>query len=387
MEKFITKVQTNVPLNAIKEAIINLANMNIAVAILSLIYVIVGRYIGIAQSVREQLAFVYTIYMLIVSVILAYRILEILKRDIEVVDVFVGTLTVLLMNFQLISGGNIVALPIVAIVEAPAIAYLMKVIKRIHIPMKDVPPAVETSLNGVIMPVLVSLLGLFVGLFPYLMNSVALVLTSLTGFMGSYIVIALTIVAIATIWVKGLHGVATISTLLRPFWFYMMLVNGYFVITGQTIPYIGTESFMQWGVWLGGSGCTLGLTLAMKYFAKSKHLKQLGNDSFGSNIFNINENIIFGVPVAENPVFKVPFFLAPILCATVAYFAMSLGYVTPSSVVMPWVLPVPLGMFLSTLADPRSIILSLGLITISFIVYYPFMKRYDRELIEQEKGE
>ena len=168
--------------------------------------------------------------------------------------------------------------------------------------------------------------------------------------------------------------------MVRPFWLYMMIVNGYMVLQGKPIPYIGSEAFLQWAVWIGGSGCTIGLSILLFKFSKSKQLKELGKEAIIPNIFNINENIVFGVPIVDNKHFRIPFFAAPIICAIIAYTTFSLGWVTIPAVVSPWVLPGPIGIFISTLGDFRSIILSLVLISVSTLVYLPFFIQYDKEL-------
>ena len=74
----------------------------------------------------------------------------------------------------------------------------------------------------------------------------------------------LIVVITCLFWILGIHGVAVIGTLIRPFWFQMIFLNAFAQINGFTCPYIANEIFYQWFVWVGGSGCMIGLVLLMR---------------------------------------------------------------------------------------------------------------------------
>ena len=86
----------------------------------------------------------------------------------------------------------------------------------------------------------------------------------------------------------------------------------------------------------------------------------------------------------ENPILIIPFVTIPIITATLSYFATVLGFVNPTYVMVPWTLPAPIGAYLATGGDWRAIILVLVNIAISFFIYLPFFKIYDKKLKEQE---
>ncbi|UOY92523.1 PTS sugar transporter subunit IIC [Ectobacillus sp. JY-23] len=185
-------------------------------------------------------------------------------------------------------------------------------------------------------------------------------------------------------WAFGIHGVSIVGTVARPVWEVYLAKNAEAVAAGQTIPYTAPETFFQWFIWIGGSGATLGLVLAMLFFSKSQYGKALGRTTLVPSIFNINEPVIFGAPIVLNPILIIPFVIIPIITATLSYFATVLGFVNPTYIMVPWTLPAPIGAYLATGGDWRAIILVLVNIAISFFIYLPFFKMYDKRLLEQE---
>lgn len=144
------------------------------------------------------------------------------------------------------------------------------------------------------------------------------------------------------------------------------------------------ETFFQWFIWIGGAGATLGLVLCMLFFAKTKYTKTLGRTVLVPGLFNINEPVIFGMPIVLNPTLIIPFVIVPLVTATLSYFATVLGFVNPTYIMVPWTLPAPIGAYLATGGDWRAIILVLVNIAISFMIYLPFFKMYEQKLMQQE---
>lgn len=186
-------------------------------------------------------------------------------------------------------------------------------------------------------------------------------------------------------WSFGIHGVSVVGAVARPVWEVYLANNSAAVAAGKAIPHIAPETFFQWFIWIGGSGATLGLVLAMFIAAKSKYSKTMAKATIVPSIFNINEPVIFGMPIVLNPVLIIPFIITPLIGAILAYVATSIGLVNPTYVMVPWTLPAPIGAYLSTGGDWRAIVLVLVNITVSILVYLPFFKMYDQKLLEQER--
>ncbi len=185
-------------------------------------------------------------------------------------------------------------------------------------------------------------------------------------------------------WSFGIHGVSVVGAVARPAWIVLRDENMAAFEAGLPLPNIATEEFFQWFIWIGGSGATLGLVILLVLRSKSQYGKQLGRACVGPAIFNINEPIIFGAPIILNPILMIPFMLAPMIMATIAWFTISSGLVSTAFITAPWTFPGPIGAFIATGGTLSGAILNISLILVSVLVYYPFFKIYDKQLLEQE---
>lgn len=152
--------------------------------------------------------------------------------------------------------------------------------------------------------------------------------------------------------------------------------TGNFIHTSET-----TNLFL-----IGGGGTTLALNVMMLR-AKSKRLKVIGRSCIVPSIFNINEPIVFGAPVAFNPLLMVPMWIMGLIGPIVVYLSMTFGFVPiPKDVFNFWYFPSPIigGLVTKSIAG---VILVIILFAISYLVYYPFFKVYDRQVAEEEKKE
>lgn len=233
-------------------------------------------------------------------------------------------------------------------------------------------------LNFVIMGVLI-----YIGLAFYPMLS--LIVGGMLGAVNSIFGILIVILITVFFWSTGMHGIAFISTLLRPFWLQMLMLNMSQLLMNQSPLYIGTEPFYQWFVWIGGSGTTLGLVMLMRCFSKSHHLRALGRGAFKSGWVNINEEVIFGTPIVMNKLMMIPFFLTPCICAIVSYIWIAQQPFLYPSFLSPWVFPFLLGGLISSGGVFQILILLICLFIISILVYLPFFLCYDKQLKKSEE--
>jgi PTS system cellobiose-specific IIC component len=151
---------------------------------------------------------------------------------------------------------------------------------------------------------------------------------------------------------------------------------------GQPIPHIINFSFLNL-CQPGGVGGTIGLALAMLLFAKSRRYKSLGRMAIFPAIFNINEPMIFGVPIMLNPLLFVPYLLTPILCTTVSYIAVATGIVARmNGVMVNWSIPLVVSGFLG--GGISNALLQVVLVAISILVWFPFFKTIDKIAVDAE---
>lgn len=136
---------------------------------------------------------------------------------------------------------------------------------------------------------------------------------------------------------------------------------------------------------IGGAGSTLGLAILL-LFSKSKQLKTIGEISIVPAIFNVNEPIIFGMPIMLNPVLALPFITVPMINATITHFTIASGLLSRPFADLPWTTPAVFAAGLTTL-DLRGPILVIVLLLIDLAIYYPFFKAYETNKIKEELEE
>ena len=93
------------------------------------------------------------------------------------------------------------------------------------------------------------------------------------------------------------------------------------------------------------------LIIMILVLSKRADYKTVGKLGIAPGLFNINEPVMFGLPVVLNPLLMIPFILAPLATATIAYFATMAGLVRPVVVNVIWVMPTIISGFLATAGD------------------------------------
>ncbi len=259
---------------------------------------------------------------------------------------------------------------------------------KIHMP-EQVPESVARSFEALTPTALVLIITgtitYFVGFDWY--GFIGMLITPLIQASDSLPSVLLIVFLITFFWAFGIHGVSIVGSIVRPLWLVLLDQNAAAAAAGQPLPAIAAEPFYQWFIWIGGSGCTIGLAILMMMRARSAYVKSLGRTTILPSIFNINEPIIFGAPIVLNPILIIPFVVTPMLCATIAWFATELHLVNAVIVTAPWTLPGPIGAYLATGGDWRASVLNILLICVSVVVYYPFFKLYDKKQLEEEQAD
>lgn len=163
--------------------------------------------------------------------------------------------------------------------------------------------------------------------------------------------------------------------------------NAAAVADGLSATNIYTYEVIQVGwITIGGWGATLPLCILM-CFSASKRLKAIGRACIGPSIVNVNEPLVFGAPIAWNPILMIPMWVGTVLISLTTYITLSAGWVDiPSQVFQMWYLPFGISTFLTN-NDPRGLILLAVNIVIMFVVWYPFFKVYERQEVQKEQQE
>ncbi|MDW6004486.1 PTS sugar transporter subunit IIC [Vibrio mangrovi] len=188
------------------------------------------------------------------------------------------------------------------------------------------------------------------------------------------------------LWFCGIHGAAIVTNLLQPFWLANLAANQSALELGQALPHVFVDPFWRFYIVIGGCGSTF--TLVLMYLrSRSAHLRSIGKLSLIPAIFNINEPVIFGSPLVMNPIMLIPFVGIPLVNATVAWFALSTGLVDKFISVVPWTTPSLLGASWAAGWSVGPVILVLINFCISFILWMPFYKTYEKQLLAEEAPE
>ena len=180
------------------------------------------------------------------------------------------------------------------------------------------------------------------------------------------------------LWIVGIHGANIVMGLVNP----ILLANMAQNVDGKFIAYAG--EFTNSYVTIGGSGATLLLCFYIAFRAKSDQLRMLGKASMGPAIFNINEPLIFGLPIVYNPMLTIPFILAPIVSASIGYWSVQLGLAGKAIAQTPWPTPIGIGAYVGSGGNMGAFVVALICALAAFVIWYPFIKMYDTKLYKEE---
>ena len=187
----------------------------------------------------------------------------------------------------------------------------------------------------------------------------------------------------------GIHGPNVVNGVATPMMMANTLDNQALLDAGQSLLNNPAAKFMTMQVndvfvKSGGCGLTLGLIIASYMVAKSEQLTSLIKMATVPGIFNINEPIIFGLPIVFNPFLLVPFILVPLLALIITYTAMMIGFLSPMGAVqVPWTTPPIIAGLL--LDGWQGAVIQIINLVMAVLVYLPFVKKMDASMQEEEK--
>lgn len=199
-----------------------------------------------------------------------------------------------------------------------------------------------------------------------------------------YVGIAIIYGAMAFFWFIGIHGPSIVEPAITAIAFLNMDANLALIQGGEQAANIITPGLQYFVATLGGTGATFVVPYLFMWFGKSKQNKAVGKASFIPTSFGVNEPILFGGPIILNPIFFVPFVLAPIINVWIFKFFVEVIGMNGFSYFLPWPTPGPIGIVLGTGIAPLSFVVAALLIVVDALIYYPFFKVYDKQILEEE---
>lgn len=193
------------------------------------------------------------------------------------------------------------------------------------------------------------------------------------------------VLLIQVFWFFGLHGQIIVNSIMDPIWMTLSLENYEAYQAGEERLHIVNNQFIDtFIVGMGGSGMTMAVILGLFIIAKSRQLKQLSKIGGPPSVFNVNEPIIFGLPIILNPLVLIPWLLAPVVITIVTYFSMSIGLVPVSTGVhVPWTTPIFIGGMLTTNSIAGGIMQLVNLVIVT-LIWIPFLKLLDNRYFSEE---
>ena len=264
--------------------------------------------------------------------------------------------------------------------------WLMKHGFKINLP-EAVPPFVAEPLNALIVNIVVIaavvavrlIVGALSGgaLLPAVINSL---FAPLFVASDSLLAVVLYSVIVRLLWFFDLHGGNIAGAVMTPILSVTLIENATAFVNNEALPYIFTTMFVQTWTVMG----VLAIVIAMMIVCKSKQLKAISKVAIAPALFNIGEPITFGLPIVMNFKILVPYLLCFALDAAVPYLATSAGLINRSFVNIPYTVPAIFKAFLSTM-DFRAVILYVVLLVVNVLIFIPWLKKYDHELLVNEE--
>lgn len=274
----------------------------------------------------------------------------------------------------------------VAIISAEIYCKLVKG-KKLEIKLPDSVPENVAHSFAVLLPAAVTMLcistlgfifekitgmTIFSAIVTFIQAPVSKIITGLPGYLFIIFLISL-------LWFFGIHGVQTLSPIILPSLLASFAQNEAAYSAGEAIPNIICLPFRSnFGI-ITGCGVTGGLLIAIMLFSKREDYRSIAKLSLPCALFNINEPVIFGLPIVFNPILGIPFMIAPVVTGAFAYFMTTIGFCERMVVNTPWSTPPVIMGFLAGGGSVKTAITQILCIAIATLIYTPFVLLANRQ--------
>lgn len=253
----------------------------------------------------------------------------------------------------------------------------------------SVPPSLSETFSSLAISVLIMLFYLVLFVIFKSMNTtfaawIASIIAPQIKATDSLWFILLMTFIINAAWFFGIHN-ATFWGLMGPIMFMNLSTNAAQQASGIAPTAILTESFWVYFVVIGGVGACLSVSI-LCCFSKSEMIKTVGRISELPAFFGISEPATFGLPMMLNPIFFIPCAFVPTINACIAYFCMNTNIIGKTYAMLSFNMPSVFGAFLST-GDVKALLLVVALLILDMVLYYPFVKMYERQQLKLENKE
>ena len=193
------------------------------------------------------------------------------------------------------------------------------------------------------------------------------------GFFKGFVFVLLS----SVLWFFGIHGSDTLEGVMQTYFAPGLAANQAAAAAGEAPSQILTKEFFDCFVLMGGCGSAICLLIAILLFSKNRARRGLGYTAAFPMVFNINELMVFGLPIIFNPVMLIPFITVPLVCYSVTYLAIATGLVPVITGEVAWTTPILLGGYHATGSVAGSLLQVVNVI-IGVLIYFPFVRMLDR---------
>ncbi|ELY5964989.1 PTS sugar transporter subunit IIC [Cronobacter turicensis] len=360
-------------------------------------------WLDISLKYREQLMLPFNLSMGVMTFFISVGIGASLGKHYQLDPIMTGLLAFMAfllvaapykdgqISTQYFSGQGIFTALITAIYASEMYAFLKRHNITIRLP-KEVPTGVARSFE-ILIPVVVIVFTLHplnlliestTGMI--LPEAIMHLLSPLVAASDSLPAILISVLICQILWFAGIHGALIVTGIMNPFWMANLSANQAALAAGQALPHIYLQGFWDHYLLIGGVGSTLPLAFLLLR-SRAVHLRTIGKMGVVPSMFNINEPILFGAPVIMNPVFFLPFILVPMVNAVLAWTATKLGWLSQVVSLTPWTTPAPIGASWAANWAFSPVVMCLICMVMSALMYYPFVKAYERTLQKQETAQ
>ena len=359
-------------------------------------------WLNFSANYREQLMLPFNMSMGLMTIFISVGVGASLGKQYSLDPITTGLLS--LMSFMLVaadlkngalsmqyfSGQGIFTALLCSIYATEVYRWLKKRNITIKLP-EQVPPGVSRSFE-VLIPVIVIMITLHpLNIFiehatgMILPEAIMAMLKPLVAASDSLLAVILAVLLCQILWFAGIHGTMIVTGIMNPFWMANLASNQAALAAGEAIPHTFVQGFWDHFLFIGGVGSTLPLAILL-IRSRAAHLRTIGRMGFVPGLFNINEPILFGVPIIMNPILFIPFVFIPVINAILAWYAIDLGLVEKVVMMTAWTTPAPIGASWATNWAIAPVILCFICMAIAALMYYPFVKAYEKTLLAADNS-
>ncbi|EGO1031652.1 TPA: PTS N,N'-diacetylchitobiose transporter subunit IIC [Escherichia coli] len=284
-----------------------------------------------------------------------------------------------------LGGANIISGIIIGLVVAEMFTFIVRRNWVIKLP-DSVPASVSRSFSALIPGfIILSVMGIIAwalntwgtNFHQIIMDTISTPLASLGSVVGwAYVIF------VPLLWFFGIHGALALTALdngimtpwaLENIATYQQYGSVEAALAAGKTFHIWAKPMLDSFIFLGGSGATLGLILAIFIASRRADYRQVAKLALPSGIFQINEPILFGLPIIMNPVMFIPFVLVQPILAAITLAAYYMGIIPPVTNIAPWTMPTGLGAFFNTNGSVAALLVALFNLGIATLIYLPFV--------------